>query len=164
MIPILYDKTETAFTSNGLGRLYDCISCTVTEERNGIYECDFEYPVTGANYEKIIIGRIVGVTHEDSNDIQPFDIVSFEKPIDGIVTFHAVHISYRQNYMTVTGNNINSLSAAFTLLGNAKPSNPFHYATDKTSSGFLACADGTPRTVRQILGGIEGSILDAYGG
>ena len=75
MIPILYDKTETAFTSNGLGRLYDCISCTVTEERNGIYECDFEYPVTGANYEKIIIGRIVGVTHEDSNDIQPFDIL-----------------------------------------------------------------------------------------
>ena len=164
MIPILYDKSETAFDSNGLGRLYDCISCTVTEERNGIYECDFEYPINGSHYQDIIIGRIIGVTHEDSNDIQPFDIVSFSKPIDGIVTFHAVHISYRQSYMTVTGSNINSLSDAFTLLDNANPSNPFHYATDKTSTGFLACADGIPRTVRQILGGIEGSILDAYGG
>ena len=169
MIPILYDKTETAFTSNGLGRLYDCISCTVTEERNGIYECDFEYPVTGANYEKIIIGRIVGVTHEDSNDIQPFDIVSFEKPIDGIVTFHAVHISYRQTKLTTYNNMnwqpvINDLATALVFVSSAEPSNPFSYSTDKTSTGYFAAADGTPRSVREFLGGIEGSILDTYGG
>ena len=169
MIPILYDKTETTFASNGLGRLSDCISCVVTEERNGIYECDFEYPVTGANYEKIIIGRIVGVTHEDSSDIQPFDIVSFSKPIDGIVSFHAVHISYRQSYLTVYNDpnwqpSINDLATALTWLTTADPSNPFNYSTDKTSSGYLACADSIPRTVRQVLGGIEGSILDAYGG
>lgn len=164
MIPIIYEKTETAFVSNGLGRLRDCISCIVTEERNGVYECDFEYPVNGANYDLIQVGRIVGVTHDETGDIQPFDIVSFKMPIDGIVEFHCVHISYRQAYMTVTGSNINSLSDAFTLFGNATPANPFTYSTDKTSTGYLACADGTPRSVRQMLGGIEGSILDAYGG
>lgn len=164
MIPILYEENEVAFTSNGLGRLRDCISATVVEERNSIYELDFEYPVTGANYELIQIGRIVGVTHDDSGNIQPFDIVSFTKPIDGIVTFHCTHISYRQSYMTVTGTNINSLSAAFTLLGTAEPSNPFSYQTDKTSTGYLAGADGIPHSVRQMLGGMEGSILDAYGG
>ena len=165
MIPILFDTNEVAFTSNGLGRLRDCISCIVTEERNGIYECDFEYPVTGAHYEDIQVGRIVGVTHDDSGNIQPFDIVSFSKPIDGIVTFHCTHISYRQSYYTIkTGSAINSLSAAFTLLGTAQPTNPFSYQTDKTSSGYLAAADGTPRSVRELLGGIEGSILDAYGG
>ena len=164
MIPILYEKTETAFISNGLGRLRDCISCIVTEERNGIYECDFEYPVNGANYDLIQVGRIIGVTHDETGDIQPFDIVSFKKPIDGIVEFHCVHISYRQAYLTVTGSNINSLSAAFTLFGNATPANPFTYSTDKTSAGYLACADGTPRSVRQMLGGVEGSVLDAYGG
>ena len=164
MIPILFDTNETAFTSNGIGRLRDCISCTVTEERNGIYECDFEYPIDGANYDLIQIGRIIGVTHDDTGDIQPFDIVSFEKPIDGVVTFHCTHISYRQSYMTVTGSNINSLSGAFTLFASAQPTNPFNYQTDKTSTGYLASADGVPRTVRQMLGGIEGSILDAYGG
>lgn len=164
MIPILYDKTETAFVSNGLARLRDCISCIVTEERNSIYECDFEYPMDGANYDLIQVGRIIGVTHDESGDVQPFDIVSFTKPIDGVVTFHAVHISYRQSYMVATGSNINSLSAAFTLLGNASPSNPFTYWTDKSSSGYLGCADGTPRSVREMLGGIEGSVLDAYGG
>ena len=164
MIPILFDKTETAFDTNGLGRLRDCISCEVTEERNGIYELDFEYPVTGAHYDDIQIGRIVGVTHDDTNDIQPFDIVSYSKPIDGVVTFHCTHISYRQSYMTVTGSNINSLADAFTLFASAEPSNPFSYQTDKTSTGYLASADGIPRTVRQMLGGIEGSVLDAYGG
>ena len=164
MIPILYEKTETAFVSNGLARLRDCISCIVTEERNGIYECDFEYPIDGANYDLIQVGRIVGVTHDETGDIQPFDIVSFTKPIDGVVTFHCVHISYRQSYMVVKGTGINSLSAAFTLLSNASPSNPFTYWTDKTSTGYLGCMDGVPKSVRETLGGVEGSILDTYGG
>ena len=165
MIPILYDTNETVFESNGLGRLRDCISCIVTEERNGVYECDFEYPVTAEDFHDIQIGRIIGVTHDESGDIQPFDIVSFSRPIDGVVTFHCTHISYRQSYLTVTGSNINSLASAFTLLKNsATPTNPFTYETDKVSSGYLASADGIPKTVRSMLGGIEGSILDAYGG
>lgn len=164
MIPILYSASETEFASNGLGRLRDCISCIVTEERNGVYECDFEYPVSADDFNDIQIGRIIGVTHDDTGDIQPFDIVSFTRPIDGVVTFHCTHISYRQSYLTVTGSNINSLAAAFTLLGNATPTNPFTYETDKGSAGYLAAADGVPKTVRSMLGGIEGSILDAYGG
>lgn len=164
MIPILYEKDETAFASNGLGRLRDCISCVVTEERNGIYECDFEYPIDGVNYDRIQLGRIIGVEHDESNDVQPFDIVGYSRPINGIVTFHCTHISYRQCALTVSGTNINSLADAFTMLGNAVPTNPFSYWTDKSSSGFLASADGIPHSVRSVLGGMEGSILDAYGG
>lgn len=164
MIPILYDKDETAFASNGLGRLRDCISVKVTEERNGIYECDFEYPVTGANYSKIQCGKIIGVTHDEKGDIQPFDIVGYTRPIDGIVTFHCVHISYRQTALTATGANINSLADAFTMLSTAQPNNPFTYWTDKASTGFLAAGDSVPHSVRQILGGMEGSVLDSYGG
>lgn len=164
MIPILYEKDETLFASNGLGRLRDCVSCVVTEERNNVYECEFQMPITAANFDKVQIGRIIGVTHDDTGDVQPFDIVSSERPIDGIVTFHAVHISYRQSFMTVTGSNINDLAAAFALLQTATPSNPFSYWTNKGSSGYLGAADGVPKTVRSILGGVEGSILDVYGG
>lgn len=164
MIPILYEKDETAFASNGLGRLRDCISCVVTEERNGIYECDFEYPIDGVNYDRIQCGRIIAVEHDESNDVQPFDIVGYSRPINGVVTFHAVHISYRQTALTVSGTNINSLADAFTLLGTAQPSNPFNYWTDKDSTGYMASGDGVPHSVRSILGGMEGSILDSYGG
>ena len=164
MIPILYDETETAFVSNGIGRLRDTIRAEVTEERNGIYELEFDVPVNGAHFDDIRPGRIVAVTHDNTGDVQPFDIVSYTKPINGIVTFRAVHVSYRQSGLTAFGTNINSLADAFTMLSNATPNNPFSYSSDFTSGAYFAAADGTPRTVRQFLGGVEGSILDSYGG
>ena len=166
MIPIIYDKTETAFISNGLGRLRDCISCIVSEERNGIYECDFEYPVDGANYDLIQVGRIIGVTHDDTGDVQPFDIVGFTKPIDGVVTFHCTHISYRLSYLAIRANTAkNSLADCFTQIKlYSTPANPFDFTTDKSSTGFCASLGLVPHSVREVLGGIEGSILDAYGG
>ena len=168
MIPILFDKDETAFGNNGLGRLRDCISCEVMEERNGVYECDFQYPVTGQNYELITLGRIIGVTHDDSDDVQPFDIVSYTKPIDGVVTFHCTHISYRQSKLTaVTSSTISSLAQALGFLkaGSWPSPNPFTYWSDKSgASGYFPLADGIPRSVKSMLGGAEGSILDTYGG
>ena len=164
MIPILFEKTETEFTSNGICRLRDIVSCICTEERNGIYECDFEYPVDGANYELIQVGRIIGVTHDETGDVQPFDIVSYTKPIDGIVTFHAVHISYRLSYCTISPQYCNTLNDAFTVLGSTTPQNHFIWGTDKDSIGYLAAANNVPITARQLMGGIEGSVLDTYGG
>ena len=172
MIPILYESNETEFTSNGLGRLRSCKSCIVTEERNGEYTCSFEYPVDAEGFDEIRAGRIIGVTHDETGDVQPFDIVGHEKPIDGIVTFHAQHISYRQSKITVGWRNIwafiqtriNSLEEAFDFLGQSVPPNPFTYISDKASTGFLSCVDGVPKSARSVLGGIQGSILDTYGG
>ena len=164
MIPILYESDETAFRSNGIGRLKDCTEALVVEERNGLFELDFQYPTTGQNYELLKLGRIVAVKHDDSEDIQPFDIVSCSRGIDGTVNFHCVHISYRLGKHVATGKNINSLAAAFSLFEGGWPPVPFSFSTDKSSSGYMACADNTPRTIREMMGGVEGSVLDTYGG
>ena len=164
MIPILYERDEVDFVSNGLGRLRDCISCVVTEERNGVFEIEFQYPVDGHRFDQIVEGRIIAVEHDNSGDIQPFDIVGHTKPMNGFVTFRGVHISYRQNKIVAAGTNINSISDAFAMLSAGVPSNPFYYSTDIVSSAYMAAADGVPRTVRTLLGGIDGSILDTYGG
>jgi len=166
MIPIIYESNETGFDFNGLGRLRDCIDCKVSEERNGIYECDFSYPVTGANFDLIQVGRIIGVTHDDTGDIQPFDIVSYTKPINGIVEFHCTHVSYRQSYFTTVESGANSLADAFYILKNQTvPANRlFTYESDMTKSGYVGALNGIPRTVRSVLGGVEGSILDTFGG
>jgi phage-related protein len=74
MIPILFNGTETEFTSNGVCRLIDCVSCTVTEERNGIFECEFEYPVTGRHYDLIQEGMTIYATHDETGVPEPFDI------------------------------------------------------------------------------------------
>ena len=164
MIPILYESNETEFISNGLGRLRDCIRCEVTEERNGIYECEFEYPVDGSHYSDITLGRIIAVEHDETGEAEPFDIYSYSRPINGVVTFNACHISYRQRAIVATMTGINSLTLALAGLKTSQPSNPFSYYSDMESTGYMGAADGVPRSVRELLGGIEGSILDTYGG
>lgn len=165
--PILFEKDEMAFASNGICRLYDAISVSVSEERNGLFECDFEYPVTGANFEKIQCGRIIYTTHDDTGVPQPFDIVSYSKPINGVVTFHAVHVSYRTSGIVAQAQNINSLDDAFrAMVETAQPSDEmvFTFNADFTSTAYMAAFDNTPRSIRQLLGGIDGSVLDTYGG
>ena len=164
MIPILYEATETQFASNGLGRLRDTITAVVSEERNGVYELTLEYPQDGAHYDLLEAGRIIAVTHDESGDVEPFDIVGITRQIDGVVTIHAVHVSYRLTGITCYGTNINTVAGAFSMFAGAEPSNPFTFTSDITTTAYMASADGTPRSVRQFMGGIEGSLLDTYGG
>lgn len=164
MIPILYEQTEKQFTSGGLGFLADCTSCKVTEERNGIFECEFIYPITGPLYDKIQERAIIFATHDDSGEPQPFDIYARSAPIDGLVTFYAHHISYRLS---------NSVVMPFTATGVADAmskiqanivtdrDDDFTFWTDKTTSGEYE--KKVPSIVRTTLGGEEGSLLDVYG-
>lgn len=101
MKPILFDYEGYGLDTNGVGVLRDCLSCVVTEEVNGIYECEFTYPITGKYYNELINGPdgenlgIIGVVHDHNGDIQPFDIYKYTAPINGVVTFYARHVSYR---------------------------------------------------------------------
>lgn len=166
MIPILYEKNEKQFISNGLGRLRDAVRVEVTEERNGIYEVEFDYPVNGSHFEDIICGRIIAVRHDDTDDIQPFDIYYQSKPINGLVTFRAQHISYRMNKMTVRGGaGATGIRPAFAILSNSVPANPFTFKTDiKNTTSYFSATATVPITVRSAIGGVEGSILDTFGG
>lgn len=162
MIPILFEKTATTFTSNGIGRLADCTRCIVTEERNGIYECEFDYPVTGSMFNEITIGRIVVCTHDEAGDVQPFDIYKVSEPINGIVTYYANHISYRLNEITVEPFTELTCSAAIAALGtNSIGTNPFTFFTDKSVTEQYTLS--TPASCRGLLMGQENSLLDVYG-
>ena len=164
MIPILYAADEVNFVTNGIGRLSDCTRAVVTEERNGIYELEFDYPITGAHFEDIDFGRIVAVTHDDRHDIQPFVIYQRNVPdLNGIVTFNAHHISYRLNKVAVMPFTAGSVAAA--LQGISEHSvngNPFTFWTDKTTTANFEST--VPRMARAMLGGQENSILDVFGG
>lgn len=163
MIPILYSKSETQFLSNGLGRLTECISCDVTEERNGIYECEFTYPVTGRFCKEMMEnGGIISVTHDNHGDRQAFDIYKFSAPIDGIVTFNAHHISYRLNGIIVTPFEASTCAGALQKISqNSANTNPFTFTTDKVVTAPYIVS--VPSNARSLLGGSSGSILDTYG-
>lgn len=163
MIPILYRPDELNFTSNGIGRLVESSECTVTEERNGIFELEFKYPITGRFYQYMIEeGGVVAVIHDDQKDIQPFDIYRYSAPIDGIVTFNAHHISYRLSNIIVKPFQADSAADALNgLRQNAVNNCPFTFWTDKAVSASYTLSH--PDNIRALLAGQQGSILDVYG-
>jgi len=163
MIPILYRSAETTFQSNGIGQLADCVSCVVTEERNGIYELEMQYPVTGKYYQTMKdSGGIIGAFHDDAHDVQPFDIYKISTPIDGIATINARHISYRLSNIIVMPFVADSCAEAISdLKTQSANANPFTFWTDKTVSSRFTLK--TPRSCRSLLAGSEGSLLDVYG-
>jgi len=162
MKPILYSRGETTFANNGLGRLADCVSCTVTEERNGIYECVFTYPISGEMYSKIQIGCILGVIHDDAKDIQPFDIYAKGAPMNGLVTFYAHHVCYRLGNIILRPFSVNNIMSAFAAIPTQTYNPcPFTFWTDKSVNGNWEVK--VPSVVKAMLGGGVGSILDVYG-
>ena len=162
---ILYDHDEEAFTSNGLGALPDAASCTVTEERNGGYEVEMEYPLTGSHFRDIQKRRILYVKPNPYDDPQPFRIYSITKPINGIVTVHAAHLSYDTSGSIVKlfPADAGSASAAMSYLKNfSVPSTPFTFFTNVGKTGTMSVPK--PSSIRSLLGGSDGSILDTFGG
>lgn len=161
--PILYSATETDFSNNGLGILGDCVSCEVTEEANGIFELAMQYPMGGIHYEDIADRSIIKAKADQFRDPQLFRVYAISKPMSGIVTVSAEHISYDLSGIPVAPFTAGSVSLALAdLKNNAVTDCPFDFWTDKDTSGTFRVS--VPSSIRSRLGGVDGSILDVYGG
>lgn len=163
MIPVLFNAGTTDYSSNGLGRLPDCIRCEVEEERNGMYELELEYPVSGLHFSDLTEERIVLAVPSDGKQSQPFIIYRIDKPIDGVVTVYAHHISYMMEKITVLPYESNGgvSTALDDMTSHSVGGSPFVFWTDKSVFGSYKV--NQPRTMRELLGGSEGSVLDVFG-
>jgi phage minor structural protein len=164
MIPILFDQSEKQFTTGGLGFLVDCTRCLTSQERNGVFECEFDYPITGPLYDKIQERSIIYATHDNSGEPQPFDIYARSAPINGLVTFYAHHISYRlSNSVVMPFKATSAADAMAKIQANVVTDrdDDFTFWTDKTTTGEYEIK--VPTIVRPTLGGEQGSLLDVYG-
>lgn len=163
MIPKLFSSAETEFTSYGIGSLPDAISCKVEEERNGIYEMTLTYPITGRHYENIQYHSLILVKPNPYDDEQAFRVYRISKPLKGKVTVYAQHISYDMGGIGLSPFSATSVTEALTALKvYSVDENPFTFSTDKGTQATMTLL--TPSTVRTVLGGVQGSILDTYGG
>lgn len=158
----IYPSTETAFTSNGLGVLRDVISCSVTEERNGAFEVTFKYPITGQHFDDIMLRNIVLVKPNPLDDPQPFRIYDITRPINGVITVNAAHLSYDMSGFIVRPFTAVGIQTAFQAIkANSTTTCPFNFWTDKEVGSTMETA--IPMSMRSLLGGASGSILDVYG-
>ena len=167
MIPILFAENSTVFTSNGIGRLSDAISCVVNEERNGQFELQMVYPESGVHFSDIGIRKIIVAKPSASGSLQPFRIYKITKPINSKVTISAQHISYDLTKNVAMPFEVTaSGSACGTVLqrlkSNAVESCPFTFWTDVTT--VASYTQKAPASIRSRLGGSEGSVLDQFGG
>lgn len=163
MIPILFSPTTTDFTTNGIGRLSDAISCKVHEARNGEFELEMTYPMTGKHFDSIVHSAIIAAKPSARRSLQAFRIYKISKPLNGRVTISAQHISYQLSFIPVSPFSAASLANALTCFKtNAAEACPFTLSADFTSQSSYAVP--LPVSIRSYLGGTRGSILDVYGG
>lgn len=163
MKPILYESTETAFETNGLGILAEAVRCTVEQERTGVFELEMEYPTDGQRYQDLRLRRIILALPDNLSDPQPFRIYKISKPMQGAVTVYARHIAY--DLMGIPVKPFTAASAAAALNGlstNAVTDCPFEFWTDKTTTATMTVE--VPSSIWSLLGGSSGGILDVYGG
>lgn len=149
---------------NGLGVLADAASCVVTEERNGSFELEMQYPVGGQHYGEIAHRAIIAAKPSPGRGVQLFRVYRITRPLGGLVTVYAQHISYDLSGVVVAPFAAATLAEALEKLqANAVPTDHgFAFETDKGGTGSVSVA--APSSLRSILGGVEGSILDTYGG
>lgn len=163
MKPILFPSTATEFKTQGLGALSDAISCCVTEERNGKYELEMEYPVDGIHFSEIAKRCILLAIPSPYRLPQPFRIYRITKPLNGVCTIYAQHISYDLSKTPLNPfTAANAPAAMNSLSANAAIPSEFTFWTDKATAANFAVT--VPSKTRGVLGGQAGSILDVYGG
>lgn len=165
MIPILFKADAFDFSTYGIGPLPDTVSCEVTEERNGAYECVLKYPTSGRNYPELRNERIVKVKPNDTAANQAFRIYRITTPINGIVTVYAQHISYDLSGIPAPLRESTSTPPQFAVeqeFENAPISHRFTFRTDYTEPKPFSV--DKPKSLRAMLGGSEGSLMNLWGG
>lgn len=166
----LYENSETEFSTNGIGVLSDATKCEVSEEINGVYELEMQYPITGKYYKNITNKRIITAKPNPSANFQPFRIYYISKPFNGIVTVKAEHISYDMAGFPVMPFTAKTpqgvckyLKTNSTLVPFGTGGNNFTFKIDGVT-GDNTFELEAPANMRSLIGGDSNSLISTYGG
>lgn len=169
MQPILYksNTTKAEFeNNNGLGFFNQCTKCVVTEERNGLYELSMTILPTDRLSKAVAVGMFIKVKSNPHDSPQIFEIYSMSVT-DKSIEINAQHVKYIANgnviseAFTATGTPVNVWNGFEYLLA---LDNVFEFESDITTSLKVIAAKDRPVRLGEMLGGIDGSFLDTYGG
>ena len=148
-----------------LGSLNDCTRLYVTEERNGIYEAEFDLPVNSALHNKIKTGCFIYAKPDDISENQKFRVYGhlYDK-IKKVTTFYCEHIRYKLSGVPVAPKTYSGTPASILseMLTSVKSSTEFSVWSDISTVKDVKME--VPSTAGAMLAGQEGSILDVFGG
>lgn len=155
----LYDKTGEVL----IGELEDCISCNVTEVRNGIFDARLVYPAMRLISNNLIKENIIVCKASDILLNQKFRIFNVKKKHSNTIEVIARHISFDLLYDFIENINIVNQSCEYalnTIFRNSQFSR--HY---KGHSDIINAQDYNMSMANCLnaIAGKEGSIIDTYG-
>lgn len=165
MTPILYEKDEIDFTSQGLGSLVEIYDVDVAEQRNGLLQLTASYPVTGVRYDDISVGRIILAKPNQRDEPHAFRITSTDLDIMGHnVMIEADSITYDLNHNIVKHLNVSGADGQ-TMMSALKNAivNPsiFTFYSDITHVSSTSLDYVNPM---EAVMGVKGSFLQIWGG
>lgn len=166
MRPILFNKNEQSFDTYGLGEL-NVSKGTATRERNGNYTLYAEIPVNDPMVsilkKEMKLKADAGLRTKN----QTFEISRIVKDSSNIAKIYGQHISHKLEYMALR-NATAFAGSAYSALGIWKGAliGDLHFDvwSDIQTTGKGVFDISKMENARQALGGVEGSILDIYGG
>lgn len=169
MQPILYksDTVKTDFNdNNGLGFFNHCTACTVTEERNGLYELSMTILPTDRLSKSVAVGMFVKTMANPHDEPQLFEIYQMSVS-NSAIEIKGQHVKYIANGNVIseaykpTGTPLEAWEDIADLLSF---DNLFEFASDIETSATVTAGKDRPVRLGDMLGGVDGSFLDTYGG
>lgn len=166
MKPILFNKNEQQFDTYGLGEI-DVTTGNVTRERNGLYTFYAEYPANGplaSILEKEMkIKADAGLRTKN----QTFEISRIVKDSSGVLKIYGSHIKHKLEYMAVRhGVNLSGTASVALAIWANNLIGDYRFSTwsDIDTTGSTTFTADKMTNAHLALGGVEGSILDVWGG
>lgn len=165
--PILYASDTIDFFNLGLGVLKNTIRATVTEERNGSFYFEAEVLTDNAVFPLIYKDMIIKADAGHLLKDQRFRIKRIVPKHNGRAEIYAEHVSYLSAELSLkpeVGVSGNASQALMQWKAGIVEDNPFVVDSDITTSNSTKWRIDKVQNPRQALGGVEGSILDTWGG
>ena len=166
MKPILFNKNEQQFDTYGLGEI-DVTTGNVTRERNGLYTFYAEYPANGplssVLEKEMKIKADAGLRTKN----QTFEISRIVKDSSGFLKIYGSHIKHKLEYMAVRhGVNLSGTASVALAIWANNLIGDYHFSTwsDIDTTGSTSFTADKMTNAHLALGGVEGSILDVWGG
>ncbi|EIA8295378.1 peptidoglycan DD-metalloendopeptidase family protein [Enterococcus faecalis] len=165
LIPVIFKPGEKDFTTNGLGRLIDATRCEITEEANGKYELEMDYPAISRFSDYFENGYQIKAKPNDLEEYHIFEIKqTFKDTFTNSIVIYAQSRTYKLGNRQVrlaTVDNRNGAEAMRLIEQNMdEPCDIKLYSDINTASSTVFEA----RNVLNCIAGEQGSLLQYWGG
>ncbi|EJG4579246.1 peptidoglycan DD-metalloendopeptidase family protein [Enterococcus faecalis] len=165
LIPVIFKPGEKDFSTNGLGRLVDATRCEITEEANGKYELEMDYPAISRFSDYFENGYQIKAKPNDLEEYHIFEIKqTFKDTFTNSIVIYAQSRTYKlgnRQVRLVTVDNRNGAEAMRLIEQNMdEPCDIKLYSDINTASSTVFEA----RNVLNCIAGEQGSLLQYWGG